>query len=253
MRTRSRKATARWSKPARRALAIVGGTALLAAPVAALAATPTAQTAPADSSSLTDTYALISGVVNPKGTATSYFFQWGTTTDYGQTTPVTSAGNGTVDVPVDVSLDGLTPSTTYHFRLVAQPTTPKDPSNPAAEYVYGADQQLTTAPPLAAFVIGGKTPVKASRAQVKLQCDGPVDEVCAGTVKLTGKVNGKKTNLGSKRFRVPVKTTKVVQVFLTPAARQAITASKTHHLLADATAKLGGSKSEGTNKLILAG
>lgn len=253
MRTRSRRTTPRWSQATRRTLAVIGGAAVLAVPVAALAATPTAQTAPADASSLTDTYALISGVVNPKGTATSYFFQWGTTDDYGQTTPLTSAGNGTVDVPVDVALDGLTPSTTYHFRVVAQPTTPKDPNNPAAEYVYGSDQQLTTAPALAAYVIGGKTPVKANRAQVKVQCDGPVDEVCAGTLKLTGKIDGKKTNLGSKRFSVPTKATKVVQVFLTPAARQAIGASKTRHLLADAVAKLSGSKSEGTNKLILAG
>jgi hypothetical protein len=253
MRTRTRKSTPRWSRPARRTLAVIGGTALLAAPVVALAATPTAQTAPSDASELTDTYALISGVVNPKGTATSYFFQWGPTTDYGQSTPVTSAGNGTVDVPVDVSLDGLAPSTAYHFRIVAQPSTPKDPNNPAAEYVYGADQTLTTAPSLAAFIIGGKTPVQAKRAQVKVQCDGPVDETCDGRLRLRGKVGGKPTNLGSTGFHVPVGTTKVVKVYLTPAARQAIKASKTRHLLADATAKLAGSKAAGTNKLILAG
>ena len=236
-----------------RILAALAGTALLVVPVVALAATPTAQTAPADSSSLTDTYALISGVVNPKGTATSYFFQWGTTTDYGQTTPVTSAGNGTADVPVDVSLDGLTPATVYHYRIVAQPTTPKDPNNPAAEYVYGSDQQLTTAPSLAAFVSGGKTAVKANRAQIQVSCNGPVDDVCQGTVKLAGKLHGKTANFGSKRFSVPVKTTRVVQVYLTPAARQAIRASKTHHLLAAASAKLSGSKSESHNKLVLAG
>src|SRR4051812_7235298 len=102
----------------RRGLAVLAGASLLAVPVVALAATPTAQTAPADASLLTDTYALISGIVNPHGTATSYHFDYGTTTDYGSSTPVTSAGNGTADVPVDVSIDELTPSTTYHFRVV---------------------------------------------------------------------------------------------------------------------------------------
>src|SRR5690242_19877118 len=82
---------------------------LVALPASASAAAPTATTSPVDSTLLTDTYALISGVVNPGGTATSYQFEWGTTTAYGQSTPVTAAGNGTADVPVDFSLDKLQP------------------------------------------------------------------------------------------------------------------------------------------------
>ncbi|MDX6665387.1 MAG: hypothetical protein QOG68_1593 [Solirubrobacteraceae bacterium] len=222
------------------------------APIAALAASPpTATTLPPDTSLLTDTYALISGSVNPKGSATSYFFQWGTTTDYGQTTPVTSASNGTADVPVDVSLDGLAPATTYHYRIVAGPTTPADPANPG--YVYGGDLTFTTARSLILYVTGGKTPVKSNRAQVKVQCFGPVDDVCQGRVHLKGKVGGHVQSFGSAGYQVGVGQTKAVGVFLAPAARQAIKASKTHHLGSDVSAKTTGVKAPATNKLILVG
>jgi hypothetical protein len=251
MRTKTSRPVPRRSLKPHRALAVLAGAALLVLPVVALAAAPTVVTSAPDTTLITDTYALLSGSVNPKSTATSYFFQWGTTTDYGQTTPLTSAGNGAADVPVDVSLDGLTPRTTYHYRLVAGPTTPKDPANP--EYVYGEDIAFTTAPALAAFVTGGKTPVTAQRAQVKILCDGPVDEICQGRVSLKGKAAGTVQTLGSAGYHVTVGKTKTIAVFLNLAARRALKASQTHHLLADATAKTAGSKTPATNKLILVG
>jgi hypothetical protein len=200
---------------------------------------------------LTDTYALISGVVNPNGTNTNYYFEWGTTAAYGQTTPVTNAGNGTADVPVDVSLDGLTPHTTYHYRLVALPATPSDPSNPGL--VDGADQTFTTSAPLALYVTGGKTAVKANRAQVKVQCLGPQGETCQGRIGLRGTVKGRAFGAGTGGYNVPVGATKTLSVYLAPAARQAIKASKTHHLIVTATAKTSGVKQSTANKLVLVG
>jgi hypothetical protein len=35
--------------------------------------------------------------VNPNGTATTYHFDWGTTTDYGSSTPTQDAGAGTCE------------------------------------------------------------------------------------------------------------------------------------------------------------
>jgi hypothetical protein len=236
---------------ARRTLAVLAGTALLIVPVAALAAPPTVQTSAPDTTLITDTYAVISGIVNPKGVATSYHFEWGTTDQYGTVTPTTSASNGAADVPVDVSLDTLEPNTTYHYRIVAGPSTPKDPANP--EYVYGADVAFTTAPALALFIIGGKTAVKGNRAQVQVQCDGPVDEVCVGRLHLKGSIRGKRQSLGSAGYRVAVDATKTISVYLTPAARTALKTSKTAHLLADASARTQGAKAVATNKLILAG
>ena len=88
----------------------------LAAP-SALTAAPTASTG--DASALTDTQATVAGTVNPRGELTSYAFQYGTTTAYGQQTALTSAGSGTADVPVRADLAGLTAGTTYHYRVIA--------------------------------------------------------------------------------------------------------------------------------------
>ena len=63
--------------------------------------------------------AILNGKANPNGTSTSYYFQWGTSTSYGSTTPTQSAGSGTSDVNVSAPINGLTPSTTYHYQLVA--------------------------------------------------------------------------------------------------------------------------------------
>src|SRR5689334_20812414 len=87
---------------------------LLAVPALALAAEPTATTEPIDVEGVEKDYALVSGVINPGGVATSYYVQYGPTTEYGQQTPTIPIGNGKNDVGVDVGLDELTPGTTYH-------------------------------------------------------------------------------------------------------------------------------------------
>jgi len=65
-----------------------------------------------------DTTATLTGTVNPNGSSTSYFFQWGKTTAYGNITPVTSVGAGKDTLGVFADIDGLTPGTTYHYRIV---------------------------------------------------------------------------------------------------------------------------------------
>jgi phosphodiesterase/alkaline phosphatase D-like protein len=102
------------------------GVAALALLLAALALTPlsaSAASAPTAStgaaSGLTDTTATLAGTVNPQGQLTSYAFQYGTTTSYGQQSPLASAGSGTADAPVGADLTGLTPGTTYHYRVIA--------------------------------------------------------------------------------------------------------------------------------------
>jgi len=90
----------------------------------------------------------LKGTVNPNGSATSYQFEYGTTTSYGSKIPVPEegVGSGSSDVAVAQTVSGLLPNTTYHFRLVARhvgnsaattdrtfttPTAP--PSAPTAE------------------------------------------------------------------------------------------------------------------------
>jgi hypothetical protein len=88
------------------------------ASVAAPPKRPTASTGPARSIGATS--ATLTGTVNPKGAATTWFFQYGATTAYGSQTGEQSAGSGTTNVPVSAAIGGLTPNTTYHYRLVAR-------------------------------------------------------------------------------------------------------------------------------------
>src|SRR5581483_12435251 len=50
--------------------------------------------------SITGTTATLNGTVNPHGSATTYYFQWGTSSSYGSTTTTTSAGSGSAAVNV---------------------------------------------------------------------------------------------------------------------------------------------------------
>jgi len=94
------------------------GTLLWAPATAAAAEKPVVRTGAA--ANIEPTSVVLTGSVNPKGAATTYFFQYGTTRLFGQATPATSAGAGTARVRVAVPVGGLAPFTTYHYRLVAQ-------------------------------------------------------------------------------------------------------------------------------------
>lgn len=88
-------------------------------------------------SNVASTKATLNGMVNPNGFETTYQFEYGTTTGYGSKAPASakSIGSGTSSVEVSEKLEGLTPETTYHFRLVA--TNAKGTSK-------GPDQTFTT-------------------------------------------------------------------------------------------------------------
>jgi len=64
--------------------------------------------------------ATINGSINPNYLPTTVTFEWGTTTGYGNTVTATqSPVTGSTSVSVSDDLIGLTPGTTYHFRIVA--------------------------------------------------------------------------------------------------------------------------------------
>ncbi|MEA2257116.1 MAG: hypothetical protein QOG35_3161 [Solirubrobacteraceae bacterium] len=67
---------------------------------------------------VTSTSATLSGVVDPGGSTTNYWFELGTTTAYGTSTASAST-SGWSSVQVSKAVSGLTPGTTYHVRLVA--------------------------------------------------------------------------------------------------------------------------------------
>ncbi|HEY5335039.1 MAG TPA: HlyD family efflux transporter periplasmic adaptor subunit [Mycobacteriales bacterium] len=62
----------------------------------------------------------LSGSVNPAGTDTKYWFEYGTTSMYGSKTRVVDAGSGTTAAAVSATVTGLRPNTRYLFRVVAR-------------------------------------------------------------------------------------------------------------------------------------
>jgi hypothetical protein len=96
------------------ALFVLGGGG---ATVAAAASSPTVTTGKADK--IRETSAGLHGTVNPNGSSTTYYFQWGPTTGYGETHRASSAGSGTSPKDVSQTASHLTPGTTYHYHLVA--------------------------------------------------------------------------------------------------------------------------------------
>jgi outer membrane protein assembly factor BamB len=89
------------------------------------------------------TTATIGGVVNPKGKAASYHFEWGpgTGSAYPNRTPASDqpAGSDSADHAFSANLTGLVASTTYHFRVVAT-----NCGGCVSGTAYGADRTFTT-------------------------------------------------------------------------------------------------------------
>jgi hypothetical protein len=81
------------------------------------ASSPTVVTGSA--TSIGQSSALLHGTVNPNGSSTTYYFQWGLTNSYGVTGKAHSAGAGVKAVAVKDTATNLLPGTTYHYRLVA--------------------------------------------------------------------------------------------------------------------------------------
>jgi hypothetical protein len=82
-----------------------------------LVAKPDAATAPADQVNYTT--ANLNGRAAPNSSATTAWFQWGLTTNYGNVTANQNIGNADNVVPVSAAMTGLLPYTTYHCQLVA--------------------------------------------------------------------------------------------------------------------------------------
>ena len=100
-----------------RAVVIAG--ALLCAPATAAAAEKPVVASGA-ATGIEQTTVVLNGTVTPKGAATTYYFQYGTSTLYGAVTPAGTVAAGSGRVKVSAAVSGLAPVTTYHYRLVAQ-------------------------------------------------------------------------------------------------------------------------------------
>lgn len=79
---------------------------------------PTTKTVAANE--IARTTANINGEVTPNKASTQYWFEYGQTTNLGNTTIFESIGAGTTKLQASVSISNLNPATTYYFRINAQ-------------------------------------------------------------------------------------------------------------------------------------
>jgi len=92
---------------------------------------------------VTNSAAMFNGAVNPNGVTTSVHFEYGLTTSYGSST-ATHSYSGHTTQKVMANISGLSPNTTYHFRLVG--------TNSGGTR-YGGDRIFTTFNPTGAPVV----------------------------------------------------------------------------------------------------
>jgi hypothetical protein len=98
--------------------------------------------------------------VNPNGSDTFAWYQYGLTTNYGLTTPTQDLGSGTSLVTVNATFSNLLPGTTYHYRLVT--------TNVVTGLVYGPDMTFTTSPYLVPGDLNGDGIVDQSELNLLL-------------------------------------------------------------------------------------
>jgi hypothetical protein len=133
---------------------VVGGA--VATGVALAASSPSVVTG--SHSGVTQSTAVLHGTVNPNGSDTTYFFQWGLTNGYGVDGHTHSAGKGAKPVSVQATAGGLLPGTLYHYRVVAFSKFGQ---------AVGADHTFTTGgPPPPALATGPVAAVGTSSAVV---------------------------------------------------------------------------------------
>ena len=100
----------------------------------AQAAVPTVTTG--NATNVTQTSARLHGTVKPNNEATTYHFEYGTTTAYGTVTPEQAPIQpGAGNTPVYADIGSLAPGTVYHYRLVG--------TNPSGS-IPGKDHTFTT-------------------------------------------------------------------------------------------------------------
>jgi hypothetical protein len=121
--------TATWGSPVR---AFRGGDDAF---VAKISPNPVVTTNPA--TNVASFSATLNGSLNPRGSTTTVYFQYGPTTSYGSTTPMQTQTGNTVRL-IGANISGLMASHVYHFRIVA---------HNSAGTSFGSDRTFTTLSP----------------------------------------------------------------------------------------------------------
>jgi hypothetical protein len=118
------------------------------------AAPPALEGSGTSASSITVSGVTLTSSVNPNNADSTYHFEYGATTAYGQDAPVPDGSLAAAfgDQPVSALITGLTAATTYHYRITAD--------NGTGGVQQGADHTFSTAPAGG----GGASDIAASTA-----------------------------------------------------------------------------------------
>jgi hypothetical protein len=124
-------------------LLALAATAVVGAAAASAAAPSVEEESVVDVSS---TSATLQARLDPNGGEASYRFEYGTSSSYGASIPVPDrvAGSGVAGITVTEHVQGLSPSTVYHYRVVVQDGEGEE---------QGVDQTFTTEPVGTAFTL----------------------------------------------------------------------------------------------------
>jgi hypothetical protein len=165
--------------------------------------------------------ATLGGSVDANWAPTTYRFEYGPTTAYGSVTATTDAGSGGA-VAATAALAGLSPSTTYHYRLVATnsggvstgadktfttaapPPAPIPPSPIASSTTETSTTQVSstqttaTAPFAGVKLVSSRLSFGRRFIALKLSCPGGTVGRCSGRTKLTAK----RVTLGRATFSI---------------------------------------------------
>ncbi|MFM8654155.1 MAG: hypothetical protein ACKODZ_05405, partial [Verrucomicrobiota bacterium] len=106
----------------------------------------------------TTTAATLQGTVNPNGSPTSFYFEYGASPSYGSTTATQDGGNGTNSVSLSAALTGLASGQIYYYRAVA--------SN-SFGVSYGTDQTFSTGNPPPSAITLAPSSLTTTSAQLR--------------------------------------------------------------------------------------
>ena len=112
-------------------------------------------------SSITTNSATLNGSVNPEGSTTTIYFQYGQTTNYDSHTSSTNIG--TTSGNYGISISGLSANTTYHYQLVAYNGTGTN---------CGGDTNFTTLGPLPTVTTVNVGPASVGNLAMSIQGSG---------------------------------------------------------------------------------
>jgi hypothetical protein len=183
--------------------------------------TPAPSATTGGSGQISNSAVRVNGTVNPHGQATTYFFQYGTTTAYGLQTRPVSAGSGSSNEAVHAVLSGLTAKTTYHYRIVAQST-----GGPT----YGPDHTVLVGPSQSRVAFMGRMGFVSPGGIIGVEagCFGG-ETACQGHVTMSAVHGG--GVLGQRNFYIPAHTGGFQNIGINSTGKRLLKQNGVWHLL----------------------